>query len=53
MDKCHRYLTKKVKELIESSHSIEVPAYQCHKFIIGKGGATIKKVKERKNVCTS
>uniref|UniRef100_A0A023FAG6 Putative vigilin n=2 Tax=Triatoma infestans TaxID=30076 RepID=A0A023FAG6_TRIIF len=49
VDKCHRYLTKKVKELVENSYSIEVPAYQCHKFIIGKGGATIKKLREETN----
>lgn len=47
VDKCCRYLEKLVKELNESSYQIEVPIYkQFHKFIIGKGGANIRKIRE-------
>nr|BAN20317.1 high density lipoprotein binding protein [Riptortus pedestris] len=49
VDKCHKYLLKKVKEIIENSYSIEVPAYGCHKYIIGKGGCNIKKLREETN----
>ncbi|KAK9882657.1 hypothetical protein WA026_022524 [Henosepilachna vigintioctopunctata] len=46
VDKCCRYLEKHVKELNESSYQIEVPIYkQFHKFIIGKGGVNIKKIR--------
>lgn len=45
VDKCHKHLMKIVKELNESSYMIEVPIYkQFHKFVIGKGGANIRKV---------
>lgn len=47
VDKCHKYLTKLVKELNESSYQAEVPIFkQFHKFIIGKGGANIRKIRE-------
>ncbi|KAF7274690.1 hypothetical protein GWI33_012635, partial [Rhynchophorus ferrugineus] len=47
VDKCVRCLEKKVKELNESSYQIHVPIYkQFHKFIIGKGGANIRKIRE-------
>lgn len=47
VDKCSRYLEKMVKDLNESSFQIEVPIYkQFHKFIIGKGGANIRKIRE-------
>jgi ribosomal protein S3 len=47
VDKCCRYLEKLVKELNESSYQIDVPIYkQFHKFIIGKGGANIRKIRE-------
>ncbi|KAJ8954741.1 hypothetical protein NQ318_011436 [Aromia moschata] len=50
VDKCARHLEKLVKELNESSHQIEVPIYkQFHKFIIGKGGANIRKIREETN----
>ena len=46
VDKCHKHLMKIVKELNESSYVIEVPIYkQFHKFVIGKGGANIRKVR--------
>ncbi|KAK9747025.1 KH domain [Popillia japonica] len=47
VDKCHKYLQKLVKELNESSYQIEVPIFkQFHKFIIGKGGVKIRKIRE-------
>ncbi|EDV55082.1 vigilin [Drosophila erecta] len=47
VDKCHKDLLKLVKEIQESSHIIEVPIFkQFHKFIIGKGGANIKKIRD-------
>ncbi|XP_014294647.1 vigilin [Halyomorpha halys] len=49
VDKCHKYLMKKVKEIIENSYQLEVPAYGCHKYIIGKGGCNIKKLREETN----
>nr|XP_023026266.1 vigilin isoform X2 [Leptinotarsa decemlineata] len=50
VDKCARYLEKLVKELGESSYQIEVPIFkQFHKFIIGKGGANIRKIREETN----
>lgn len=45
VDKCYKHLMKIVKELNESSCMTEVPIYkQFHKFVIGKGGANIRKV---------
>ena len=50
VDKCHRYLQKLVKELNETSYQIQVPIFkQFHKFIIGKGGGNIKKIREETN----
>ncbi|XP_061400572.1 vigilin [Musca vetustissima] len=47
VDKCHKDLLKLVKEIQESSHFEEVPIFkQFHKFIIGKGGANIKKIRD-------
>ncbi|EDW36399.1 GL17775 [Drosophila persimilis] len=47
VDKCHKDLMKLVKEIQESSHIIEVPIFkQFHKFVIGKGGANIKKIRD-------
>lgn len=47
VDKCHKDLLKLVKEIQESSHMIEVPIFkQFHKFVIGKGGANIKKIRD-------
>lgn len=47
VDQCHKQLAGMVKEIKESSHVIEVPIFkQFHKFIIGKGGANIKKIRE-------
>uniref|UniRef100_A0A4D5R9H2 Vigilin n=1 Tax=Scolopendra viridis TaxID=118503 RepID=A0A4D5R9H2_SCOVI len=47
VEQCYKYLTKLNKELKESNFKIEVPIYkQLHKFIIGKAGATIKKIRD-------
>lgn len=47
VDKCHKYLTKYVKELQKNSFVMEVPIFkQFHKYIIGKGGANIKKIRD-------
>ena len=47
VDRCHKYMTKMVKELQKSSHVMEVPIFkQFHKYIIGKGGANIKKIRD-------
>lgn len=47
VDKCHKYLMRLVKELNENNCVLEVPIFkQFHKFVIGKGGANIRKIRE-------
>ena len=47
VEKAAKYLTKIVKELAEESFMLEVPIYkQFHKFVIGRGGANIKKIRD-------
>lgn len=47
VEMCFKHLMKLVKELQESSFMLEVPIFkQFHKFIIGKGGANIKKIRD-------
>lgn len=47
VDKCHKDLLKLVKELQENSFVIDVPIFkQFHKYIIGKSGANIKKIRD-------
>jgi len=47
VDKCGRTLTKMYKELLENNYQVKVPIFkQFHKFIIGKGGATIKSIRK-------
>lgn len=47
VDKCHKELMKNVKSLQEQSYVVEVPIFKrFHKFIIGKGGANIKKIRD-------
>lgn len=47
VDKCAKHLQKVVKDLQESSFVMEVPIFkQFHKFIIGKAGANIKKIRD-------
>ncbi|XP_076054775.1 satellite-binding protein 1 Dp1 [Oratosquilla oratoria] len=50
VDQCYKYLQKMVRELQESAYQIRVPIFKkFHKFIIGKGGANIKKIREETN----
>jgi len=47
VDKCASLLTKMHKELHEANYQVKVPIFkQFHKYIIGKGGATIKKIRQ-------
>jgi len=47
VDKCSALLTKMHKELHEANYQVKVPIFkQFHKYIIGKGGATIKKIRQ-------
>lgn len=47
VDKCAKHLLKLVKQLNEVSYSVEVPIYkQFHKFVIGKGGVNIRKIRD-------
>jgi len=47
VDKCSRYFTKLQKELLESSFQVKVPIFkQFHKFVIGKGGANIRRIRD-------
>jgi len=47
VDKCSRTLTKMYKELLENNYQVKVPIFkQFHKFVIGKGGATIKSIRK-------
>lgn len=47
VDQCHNKLAAMVKEIKDTSFIVEVPIFkQFHKFIIGKGGANIKKIRD-------
>ncbi|XP_035908442.1 vigilin [Anopheles stephensi] len=47
VDRCHKYLTQYVKELQKNSFVLEVPVFkQFFKYIVGKGGVNIKKIRE-------
>jgi len=47
VDKCAKYFTKLQKELLESSFQVKVPIFkQFHKFVIGKGGANIRRIRD-------
>lgn len=47
VEQCHKYLLKVIKDLTVSSYVQEVPIFkQFHKFVIGKGGANIKKIRD-------
>ncbi|XP_011297299.1 vigilin [Fopius arisanus] len=47
VDRCHKYLMKLVKKLDENCHVIELPIFkQLHRFVIGKGGANLRRIKE-------
>lgn len=46
VEKCTKALNKIIRELRESSHQVKVPIFkQFHKYVIGKGGATIRKIR--------
>ncbi|KPI91491.1 Vigilin [Papilio xuthus] len=47
IEKCEKYLHKVIKEIAESSYVQEVPIFkQFHKFIIGKGGVNLRKIRD-------
>lgn len=47
VDEVHKTLTKQVKDIQEKNYQEYVPIFkECHKHIIGKGGATIRKIRE-------
>ncbi|XP_070561985.1 vigilin-like [Ptychodera flava] len=47
VDKCYRFLQQLNTELVANNYKIEIPIFKkFHKNIIGKGGATISKIKE-------
>ncbi|XP_026329102.1 vigilin isoform X2 [Hyposmocoma kahamanoa] len=47
IEKCEKYLQRLLKEIAESSYVQEVPIFkQFHKFIIGKGGANLRKIRD-------
>ncbi|CAL1268500.1 unnamed protein product [Larinioides sclopetarius] len=50
VDACYKYLHRLNDEMKLNNFSVEVPIYkQNHKFIIGKGGANIKKIRDETN----
>ncbi|KAG8181791.1 hypothetical protein JTE90_000083 [Oedothorax gibbosus] len=50
VDACIKYLKGVGSELVINNFTVEVPIYkQHHKFIIGKGGANIKKIRDETN----
>ncbi|GBM34136.1 Vigilin [Araneus ventricosus] len=50
VDACYKYLHRLNEEMKLTNFSVEVPIYkQNHKFIIGKGGANIKKIRDETN----
>merc|ERR1711971_1080757 len=47
VDECSKYFNKVVKEMQESSFQVKVPIFkQFHKYIIGKGGANIRRIRD-------
>jgi len=50
VDLCAKTMTKMYKDLLESNFQLKLPIFkQFHKFIIGKGGATIKLIRQETN----
>ncbi|KFM62860.1 Vigilin, partial [Stegodyphus mimosarum] len=50
VDACYKYLQRLHEEMKINNFSVDVPIYkQNHKFIIGKGGANIKKIRDETN----
>merc|ERR1719449_561718 len=47
VEKCSKYFNKLHKELLESGYQTKVPIFkQFHKFVIGKGGANIRRIRD-------
>merc|ERR1740122_291309 len=47
VDKCAKHFLKITKELLESGYQTKVPIFkQFHKFVIGKGGANIRRIRD-------
>ncbi len=47
VERCARTLNKTIRELSESNYQVRVPIFkQFHKFIIGKGGINIRKIRQ-------
>ncbi|RXG56235.1 Vigilin [Armadillidium vulgare] len=50
VDQCYKYLQKMKKELVESNFQLKVSIFrQFHKYIIGKAGSNINKIREETN----
>lgn len=47
VERCAKHLLTLVKELAETSFVVDVPVFkQFHKFVIGKAGANIRKIRD-------
>merc|ERR1719233_102247 len=47
VDDCSKYFNKVTREMAESSYQVKVPIFkQFHKFVIGKGGANIRRIRD-------
>merc|ERR1719153_2097789 len=47
VDDCSKYFSKLTKEMTESSYQVKVPIFkQFHKYVIGKGGANIRRIRD-------
>jgi len=47
VDDCSKYFNKLTREMAESSYQVKVPIFkQFHKFVIGKGGANIRRIRD-------
>merc|ERR1719295_2224194 len=50
VDLCSKTMNKMYKDLLESNYQLKLPIFkQFHKFVIGKGGATIKQIRQETN----
>ena len=53
VDRCAKVLNKTIKDLRESNYQVKVPIFkQFHKFIVGKGGVTIRKIRQETDTKT-
>merc|ERR1719431_665107 len=47
VDDCSKYFNKVTREMAERSYQVKVPIFkQFHKFVIGKGGANIRRIRD-------